>query len=95
MGMFLVGQSDVLGLDADADFVLLGLCLIGFAAALIAIPVMPECLESIEDEERLNFNPDEINNEISGLFVTFTGVGEALGPVTCSVLNELYGFTRA
>ena len=48
-GMALVGQSNVLGLDADADFVLLGLVLLGCAAAMIAIPVMPECLEAIEE----------------------------------------------
>ena len=95
LGMFLVGQSDVLGLDADADFVLLGLCTIGIAAALIAIPVMPECLEAIETDSSMNFNPEEINNEISGIFVTSTGVGDSIGPVACSVLNELYGYTAA
>jgi hypothetical protein len=94
-GMFLVGQSDVLGLNADADFVLFGLCLCGVAAAMIAIPVMPECLEAIERRTDFNYDPDEINNEISGIFVTSTGIGETLGPITSSILNELHGFTRA
>lgn len=85
----------MLGLDADADFVLFGLCLCGVAAAMIAIPVMPECLEAIERRTDFNYDPDEINNEISGIFVTSTGIGETFGPIASSILNELYGFTRA
>jgi len=50
VGMWLVGQSKILGLQDDADFVLLGLCLIGAAASMISIPVMPECLEAIEED---------------------------------------------
>lgn len=83
----------MLGLEADADFVLFGLCMIGCAAAMIAIPVMPECLEAIENDPHYNFNSDEINNEISGIFVTMTGIGETLGPIACSIMNELYGYT--
>jgi hypothetical protein len=62
---------------------------------MIAIPVMPECLEAIEVRTDFNYDPDEINNEISGIFVTSTGIGEIFGPITSSILNELYGFTRA
>jgi hypothetical protein len=94
-GMALVGQSNVLGLDADADFVLLGLVFIGIAAAMIAIPVMPECLEAIEEAQDLNFDPDEVNNEVAGIFVTATGIGEAIGPIVSSMLNHHYGFTIA
>lgn len=94
-GMFLVGQSDVLGLDADADFVLLGLCAVGVAAALMAIPVMPECLEAIESDPQFNYDPEEINNEISSIFVTSTGVGDTIGPIACSMLIEMYGYTGA
>lgn len=94
-GMALVGQSNVLGLDADADFVLLGLVCIGIAAAMVAIPVMPECLEAIEEAHNLNFDPDEVNNEVAGIFVTATGVGEAIGPIVSSMLNHHYGFTIA
>ena len=94
-GMALVGQSNVLGLNADADFVLLGLVFIGCAAAMIAIPVMPECLEAIEECQVLNFDPEEVNNEVAGIFVTATGIGEAIGPMISSILNHHYGFTIA
>jgi hypothetical protein len=79
----------VLGLsaEADADLVLFGLCVIGMSAAMIAIPVMPECLESIEEREDFNFDPEHLNNEISGFFVSSTGVGETIGPIASSILN--------
>jgi hypothetical protein len=56
---------------------------------------MPECLEAIERRTDFNYDPDKINNEISGIFVTSTGIGETIGPIASSILNELYGFTRA
>ena len=47
-GMTMIGNSDFLGLEYDADEVLVGLCMVGLAASMIAIPEMPECLEAIE-----------------------------------------------
>jgi hypothetical protein len=49
---------------------------------------MPECLEAIEDRADLNYDPEEVNNLISGIFVTSTGVGETLGPIASSLLNR-------
>jgi hypothetical protein len=86
-GVMTVGCSEVFGLENDADMVLFGLCIMGLATSLVAIPVMPECLESIEERDELNFDPEEVNNIISGIFVTSTGVGESLGPVASSILN--------
>lgn len=93
LGMFFVGTSKLFGFANDADFVLIGLVLIGLAACMIAIPVLPEMLESIEEEEDLNYDPDELNDLISSLFVSSTGVGEAIGPVLSSTLIEIYGYT--
>ena len=95
LGMLIVGCSTIFGLSNDSNMILAGLCLLGFSASLIAIPVMPECLEAIEDRNDLNYDPEEVNNQISGIFVTSTGVGETLGPVASSVLNKYYGFNLA
>jgi hypothetical protein len=62
---------------------------------MISIPVMPECLEAIEEDKDLNFDPDLVNNETSALFVTSTGLGETLGPVISSYVNHYHGFTAA
>lgn len=61
-GMLIIGCSKIFGLVNDADLILCGLCIIGFSASLIAIPVMPECLEAIEDRQDLNYDPDDVNN---------------------------------
>ena len=91
----IVGCSEVFGLDNDADMVLFGLCIMGLATSFVAIPVMPECLESIEERDDFNYDPEEVNNFISGIFVTSTGLGESIGPIASSVLNNYYGFNLA
>ena len=94
-GMFFVGTSKLMGFENDADFVLAGLCMIGVAAGMIAIPVLPEMLESIEEKEELGYDPDKMTDVISSLFVTSTGVGEAIGPIVSSLLIDAYGYTEA
>ncbi len=85
----------MLGLGDDTEFILIGLGCIGLAASLISIPVVPECLEAIEDCEELNYDPAEINNETSALFVTSTGVGETIGPIASAITNHHFGFVAA
>lgn len=72
-----------------------GLCAIGVAASLMAIPVMPESLEAVESDHHVNYDPEEINNEISSIFVTSSGVGDTIGPIASSILTACYGFTGA
>lgn len=95
IGMSIVGSSKFFGLENDANMVLAGLCVLGLSASLIAIPVMPECLEAIEDRIDFNYNPEDVNNLISGIFVTSTGVGETIGPIASSLLNKYFGFNLA
>jgi hypothetical protein len=56
--MLTVGSSKFFGLENDANMVLAGLCVLGLSASLIAIPVMPECLEAIEERTDLNYDPE-------------------------------------
>ena len=50
--------------------VIVGLGLLGFGLGLIITPIMPDMIESIE-ERKLNIDPTELNNNISGLFIAF------------------------
>jgi hypothetical protein len=45
----------------------------GMSAGMITIPVLPEMLEAIEmDDELANkYDPEQVENLISGLFVTY------------------------
>lgn len=95
IGMFFVGTSKSLGLENNPAMIILGLMIIGAAAGMISIPVLPEMLEAIEERNDRNYNVEELNNYISGIFVTCTGLGEFIGPVLSSFLNEKYGFREA
>ena len=92
IGMFFVGTSKSLGLENNPALIILGLIIIGVAAGMISIPVLPEMLEAIEERKEKNYNQEELNNYISGIFVMCNGLGEFIGPVLSSFLNEKYGF---
>ena len=95
VGMFFVGTSKSLGLENNPAMIILGLMIIGAAAGMISIPVLPEMLEAIEEHSKKNYELEELNNYISGIFVTCTGLGEFIGPVLSSFLNDKYGFREA
>ena len=69
--------------------------MIGMSAGMVSIPVLPEMLESIEDDDTLRekYDMETVENVISGLFVSFQSIGEAIGPMISSYLTEEYGFT--
>ena len=93
-GMYLLGTPDDLGKNSQL-VMMLGAIFIGLSAGMIAIPAIPEMLEAIDAIEELNLNPEELDNYISGVFVICNGIGEAIGPVLSSTLNEAYGFRAA
>ena len=95
LGMFFVGTSKSIGLENNPALILLGLMIIGASAGMISIPVLPEMLEAIDERDDKKYNLEELNNFISGIFVTCTGLGEFIGPVLSSFLNERYGFREA
>ncbi len=49
MGMFLVGTSKILGFYNSPAFIIIGLAVMGFGAGMIIIPILPDMLESIEE----------------------------------------------
>ena len=94
-GMFCVGTSKYFGLENNPALIMFGLMVIGVSAGMISIPVLPEMLEAIEQTPEVNYNAEELENYISGVFVICTGLGEAIGPTLSSTLNEAYGFRIA
>ena len=95
IGMMFVGTSKLLGFDNNPAIILMGMMIIGSSAGMISIPVLPEMLEAIEVNRDLNYNPEDLENYLSGIFVVATGIGEGLGPILSSFLNEGYGFRTA
>ena len=95
VGMFFVGTSKTLSLENSPTMIILGLMIIGLAAGMISIPVLPEMLEAIEEKKDRNYDMEALNDYISAIFVTSTGLGEFIGPTLSSVLNDKYGFREA
>lgn len=95
VGMFCVGTSPLLGFDNNPATIFIGMMIIGVAAGMISIPVLPEMLEAIEGRKDMNYEPESLENYLSGVFVISAGLGEAGGPFLSSFLNEGYGFRTA
>ena len=95
VGMFFVGTSKSLGLENNPAMIVLGLMFLGGSWAIMSIPVLPEMLEAVEMRVDLNYNSEELDNFISGIFVVSNGIGEAIGPLLSSYLNDAYGFREA
>jgi len=95
IGMFCVGTSKSLGLENNPELILAGMTVLGGAAAVMSIPVLPEMMEAVEKYSTMKYNTDELDNYIAAVFTISNGVGEAIGPVLSSHLNEAYGFREA
>ena len=50
LGMFFVGTSKSFGLDNNPELILLGMTILGGAAAVMTIPVLPEMMEAVQDD---------------------------------------------
>mmetsp|Transcript_16613 Transcript_16613/g.28303 ORF Transcript_16613/g.28303 Transcript_16613/m.28303 type:complete len:187 (-) Transcript_16613:59-619(-) len=95
VAMAMIGGSDSLfQFHKQPIFIFVGLCVIGLSAGMISIPVLPEMLQAVEDDNDIaqKYSMETIENLISGLFVSFQSIGEAIGPVLSSYIAELYGF---
>jgi MFS family permease len=96
MAQAMIGGSDFLfQFQKQPVFIFIGLCFIGLSAGMVTIPVLPEMLESIEDDSELShkYDMEQVANFISGMFVTYQSIGEAIGPMISSTIAEYYSFT--
>jgi hypothetical protein len=90
----MIGTSPLVGLPDSTKVIFMGLCLLGFSATMVVIPMFPEMLHSIE-EALPHLKGDELNNVSAGFFNSCLGVGEALGPISASILTHALGFRSA
>ena len=95
VGMFFVGTSKSFGLENNPEMIITGLIILGVSWGTMSIPVMPEMQEAVEVMSELQYDAEELDNFISGLFVLSTGAGESIGPILSSVLCDQFGFREA
>jgi len=94
LSVYMIGTSPIFGLPDSTKVIFMGLCLLGFSATMVVIPMFPEMLHSIE-EALPHLKGDELNNVSAGFFNSCLGVGEALGPISASILTAAFGFRSA
>lgn len=100
IGMLMIGGSDMLTLfdfKGHPTFIFVGLMLLGLSGGLISIPILPEMVETYEQDENLTMMYDKKQVEIliSGLFVSISSWGSMLGPVLASNLAHYFSFRTA
>lgn len=90
IGVLISGIDKIKNWYKPGFFSLFGISLIGLGTGCAMIPIMPEILEGLEDDERFTGNYDEItlHNNIAGYFICFQALGEALGPLVSSLLER-------
>ncbi len=88
---YMIGTSPILGFPDSTKVIFMGLCLLGFSTTMVVIPMFPEMLHSIE-EALPHLKGDELNNVSAGFFNSCLGLGEALGPISASLLTHILGF---
>ena len=99
-GQLMIGGSDMLDLlnfEGNPTFIFVGLMLLGIAGGLVSIPVLPEMVETYEQDEVLTqlYDKKQVEILISGLFVSCSSVGEILGPIMAANLAHYYSFGLA
>ena len=95
LGEWMIGQSKILDLGTDAEIILIGLSVIGVAACVTTIPILPECLESTEDNQTLDYEAEEVATLTAASFSTINSMGSFSGPWLSAFLNQFYGFSKA
>ena len=68
VGIFFVGTSKLLGVQNTPAFIIFGLAVMGFGCGLIITPVLPDMIDSVE-ENHPKIDNDALANQISGLFI--------------------------
>ena len=91
VSLYLIGTSPMFGIRDSPGIIFTGLMLLGFSAAMITIPLVPEVIHSIE-EAYPELAGEELHNVISGYFNSSIGVGEASGPIASGMLVASFGF---
>ena len=95
MANLMIGGSDARWqFQKQPVFIFLGLCIIGLSAGMITIPVLPEMLDAVEEDESLKTTYDMqiVENLISGMFVSVQSIGDAIGPIVSSYLTDTFSF---
>ena len=66
---------------------IIGMILLGFACALIFVPLLPEIIDAIQEKEKIGEN-NELNDKASSMFNISYALGCLIAPILGGVLND-------
>ena len=89
--LILVGPSKILGIEENLTTMIVGLVLSGCLLGPIAIPALPEMLESIEGKFQKS-ESEKANNYSAGIFNMGLGLGQVFGPLFGASMYDAVGF---
>ena len=91
------GNEYIREYSKESFFILWGLIIVGISAGMVTIPVLPEMLDAINEDKKLvaKYDNEYLQNIISGLFMAFQSIGEAIGPILSQYLITIFGFQKA
>lgn len=69
LSLFMIGPSTLIGFVKEDTMILIGLGIMGVGAGMIIIPVMPEMIEAIEQDPKFDYDEEDLNENISGMFI--------------------------
>jgi len=98
VSLLLVGPSAVLGLHSSVGIVLVGLTFLGFGVAGCCVPVVPEMVSAINEEESKKYGGEakqnsQVNDKVSALYNMGFAVGAVLGPPIGGAIGDARGFS--
>eukprot|EP00347_Sterkiella_histriomuscorum_P004444 403360434 len=91
ISLFFFGPSQLLSFPDQLWPMIIGMILLGFACALIFVPLLPEIIDAVQDKEKLGEN-DELNDKASSLFNISYAIGCLIAPILGGVLNDSIRF---
>ena len=87
----MVGPSEILGINESLTIMIVGLFLSACFLGSIAIPALPEMLESI-DGKFLESEKEKAGNYSAGIFNMGLGLGQVFGPLFGASMYDAVGF---
>ena len=90
---FLVGPSQILHFPNDSLLMIgIGWSILGVTLAMYLIPILPEMVAASKSQLRSPEQAEKANMLCSGLFNSFLGIGQIIGPLYGSAFFNWFGF---
>ena len=92
VSLLLAGPSPTLGFGNSLWLLVFGLGMNGVAAGFAFIPIYPEIMEAVMENEGIREETDELCDKVAGIYGTFFSLGSMIAPVFGGFLGQSLGY---